>query len=74
MFDRLILVLFLVFVSLNGLDILTTVIGLRLGAKEDSLRMLQLFDRFGLFNAMLIKFFLIFFVGLCLFVSLFVCP
>lgn len=64
MFDKTVLVLFTVFVLLNGLDVITTIVGLKLGAKEANPTTAKAIDTFGLTQALLLKFLLVLFLGL----------
>jgi len=64
MSDKRILLLFFTFILLNGLDVLTTVIGLELGAAEANPTAQRLMSSLGLAEAMMLKFFLILLLGL----------
>jgi hypothetical protein len=64
MSDKRILLLFFTFMLLNGLDVLTTVIGLELGAAEANPTAQRLMSSLGLAEAMMLKFFLILLLGL----------
>lgn len=64
MSDKRILLLFFTFVLLNGLDVLTTIIGLEIGAAEANPTAQRLMSSLGLAEAMMLKFFLILAFGL----------
>lgn len=64
MIDKRILLLFFTFVLLNGLDVLTTIIGLEIGAAEANPTAQRLMNSLGLTEAMMLKFFLILLLGL----------
>ncbi|MCJ7759680.1 DUF5658 family protein [Candidatus Bathyarchaeota archaeon] len=64
MSDKRILLLFFTFVLLNGLDVLTTIIGLEIGAAEANPTAQRLMSSLGLAEAMMLKFFLILLLGL----------
>lgn len=64
MTDKRILLLFFTFVLLNGMDVLTTVIGLEIGAVEANPTAQRLMNNLGLAEAMMLKFLLILLLGL----------
>lgn len=68
MFDNTVLALFCIFVVLNGLDVVTTVVGLKLGARESNPTTIGWMGRFGILQSLLLKFLIVLILGL---VSLF---
>lgn len=63
MTDKRILILFFTFILLNGLDVLTTIIGLEIGAAEANPTAQKLMNSLGLAEAMMLKFFLLLLLG-----------
>jgi len=63
MIDKRILLLFFTFVLLNGLDVVTTMIGLEIGAAEANPTAQRLMSSLGLAEAMMLKFLLILLLG-----------
>ena len=61
--NRAIMILFLILVILNAADVMTTMIGLHLGAVEDNPTMMFLMVRMGVIEALLFKFFAILLIG-----------
>lgn len=64
MIDRAVLIMFMIFICMNAADVVTTMIGLQLGAVEADKEMNQLMQYFGVVEALLFKFFIVVFVGL----------
>jgi hypothetical protein len=62
--DRYVMAAFLIFVTMNALDVMTSLIGFQLGAIEGDAETLFLMNKLGVVELLLLKFFLVVFVGL----------
>lgn len=60
---NLVVLFFLILVSLNGLDVITTLIGLQIGFTEGNWIMVDLMNIFGVVEALLLKFFVVLLTG-----------
>lgn len=64
MIDKYVLIAYMILVIFNAADVITTMIGLQLGAIEGDKETVFLMQHLGIVEALLIKFFSIVFVGL----------